>query len=186
MLLNRSAHLRRFLSNDTTQTRLTIGRNLDIILEDWRSLFDHDQPDHPYAEIYKPDLRFRIAPHIEPGGLSLKGLWAFRVVRPAIRYSLCYTFGKSKQSPRMVCIPEDPHKDTVDLRLSYSFKWRIEAGSGDCLVGGMAHYRFDGASGKVQSIQVDRIVPPLRPGLFAYLRFLQERLQQPSYTTTHK
>lgn len=174
----------RHLSTDPRHVQQKISKNMNLILHDWMSLFSQQENQHDYS-IYRRDLRFRLAPRTEPGGIALHGLWAFRLARPTIRTLLSasiYLGGYG--DARMTCLI-DKESFGQDGGLVRSFKWRVEGSKAKewmILVSGMAHYGFDGSSGLVSSIQVDRIVPPLKPGMsiLSYLRLLQN-LSAPSH-----
>lgn len=115
----------------------------------------------------------RLAPHTEPGGITVNGLFAFRLARPVLRWTLRRALARGADPPSMMC-----DKPLQEGRL-YSFRWRIMRPENDntqlnSIVSGMAHYQFD-MEGSVSSIQIDRLVPPLQPNitLMEYLRQLR-------------
>ena len=97
-----------------------------------------------------------------------------------MKYALRLTVRLSSlNNARLACSLPSDYKPTDTM---VSFKWRVvglEAG-GDTeriLLGGMSHYQFDGETGLVKSIQIDRLVPPLKPGItiLTYLRLLSRQ-----------
>lgn len=168
---------KRLYASSSDPYHIRQGYAIDHILADWNSIFQPDKEiKHDYS-VYRKDLRLRLAPHTEPGGLTVNGLLAFRMARPALRWTIrkALTF-PSSPPPLMQC--DKPQQEEVRL---VSFRWRImrtggggEAAATSSIVSGMAHYQFD-QEGLVSSIQIDRLVPPLQPNitLLEYLRRLR-------------
>lgn len=187
-----SAPIRRLLSTLPTPPpslppwKATLG----AILLDWHQLLQPPPPPstsstanplkkHDYAKLYRPDVRFRLAPEGEdqPGGLTIKGRTAFRLFHPAlkmaVRWWVAGRLGGEKDRARLVIIqkvvPRDDGDEGPPRRVS--FKWKIEDrldATSVPLISGMAHYGFH-PTGQVQWIQIDRLVPPLRSGLLSLL-----------------
>ncbi len=167
---------RRWLSLSKEQNvNLIINRSLDHILQDWQTVLSKDQSPHDYS-IYRKDLRMRIAPQTEPGGFSIQGRWLFKIVRPLVKIAIRYSIKSTGyNNPRLIIENLEPEGQ---IR---SFKWRIESNATHPILMGMAHYHFCTEDGLVKSIQIDRLVPPLRSNLniLAYIRLLQQQLINP-------
>jgi hypothetical protein len=168
------------------QVRLRISKSIDLILQDWLHTLHPSPAPHDYAGIYAPSVSFRIAhdqttdkKQITGGsGFSVNSRFYFQMVHRVGKFGLRAWVNSRYSRPRISCFTEPPSSET-----GLSFKWLIEGipnGTTDTkdhslILGGMAHYRFSETDGRVNSILIDRLIPPFRPGLtiLEYLRTLQ-------------
>lgn len=180
------------------QVQLRISKSIDLILADWVDLFKTKAQSvpHDYASIYSPAVTFQFAPRdsgppntapSEHAHSKIHGRLAWRLLHQASKLALRVWIRLSSFThPRIACFPEPPNTSR-----ELSFRWLVEGKRQDAegsaanaphevIFGGMAHYRFDGSTGLVESVRIDRLIPPFRPGIgiLGYLWSLQYQQQQ--------
>lgn len=199
MFFNPRSSLQRPLTKE--QVAQKVGKSIDLILQDWIQVLHPNPSSHDYSGIYSPSVSFRIA-HDQlidsndavndysdggSGGFHLKGRLYFKTAHKLGKCGLRFWIGNRYSRPRITCFPESTSQSTSTIR-SLSFRWLIEGvpesqgkTGHSLIIGGMAHYRFAESDGKVESILIDRLIPPFRPGL-TILEYLRSVRLQHTYS----